>query len=325
MKYYRFWVLAFLLKFAGSAWDASYHFKYLFEKYSIPHLVNFSGLLLGLVLLFREWKQGKYMDAFSRNITTIGYILFLVGIPLDFSYHYAFGIDLTTWSPTHFVYYISTGIMIFGVWRAYYLYTYDITPSWKSLHTWFSMFLLECLLFPNMQQENGAISYDQYIHHHSIASQEILNLISNPSSQIFGGIPAWVYPTYSVAAVTILVLIVNKIFRDQKIALAGATLYILCRFFAKSIFYSVHYPTSYVPITILFIPLAFMFLKESSWITGLIGSSLYFIGIYVIQNLNILITPPLTLFELVPTLILGMTIPAILKIQGALIRKYLHS
>jgi uncharacterized integral membrane protein len=51
LKYYRLWVIAFLLKFIGSAWDASYHFKYLFEEYSIPHIVNTLGFALGGILL----------------------------------------------------------------------------------------------------------------------------------------------------------------------------------------------------------------------------------------------------------------------------------
>ncbi|MBV7506242.1 hypothetical protein KW850_13335 [Bacillus sp. sid0103] len=312
MKYYRLWVLAFLLKFIGSAWDASYHFKYLFEEYSIPHIVNTIGFILGAFLLFQEWRRPQYMDRFSRNLITIGYILFLIGIPLDFTYHIAFGIDLTTWSPTHFIYYIGTDIMIFGVWRGYFLHTKEIQPSWKSLHTWFAMYLLECLMFPNMQQENGAISYDQYIHGNSIASKEILELISDPASQIFGGIPEWVYPIYSVLMVALLTILIIRYCRDYTIPVMAASLYILLRFVGKAIFATVGYPTSYVPITLLLIPLAYLLIRKDSRIAGFVGSAVYFLVLYLIHTSGLLITPPLELWELVPVAVIGVLVPVII-------------
>lgn len=316
MQYYRLWVAAFLLKFIGSAWDASYHFKYLFEEYSIPHIVNFIGFALGAFLLYKEWRTLHYLDRFSRNLTTIGYVLFLIGIPLDFTYHIAYGIDLTTWSPTHFIYYIATAIMIFGVWRGFYLYTIGIRPTWKSLHTWFAMFFLECQLFPNMQQENGAISYDQYIHGRSIASKEILELISDPKSQIFGGIPEWIYPNYSVLMVAIFSAIIIKIYRDEKIPLMAAALYILIRFIYKAVFWLVHYPTSYVPITILFIPLAYLLFRKVSVVSGTIGGVLYFGALYGIHKTGLFITPPLVWWELITAGLVGAVVPLIVRAFG---------
>ncbi|MDR7002975.1 hypothetical protein [Neobacillus niacini] len=325
MKYYRIWVIAFLLKFIGSAWDASYHFKYLFEEYSIPHIVNFSGFAIGAFLLFKEWRNLHYMDRFSRNLVTIGYVLFLIGIPLDFSYHIAYGIDLTTWSPTHFIYYIATDIMIIGVWRAYFKYTQDQQPTWKSLHTWFAMFLLECLMFPNMQQENGAISYDQYIHGRSIASKEILQLISDPASQIFGGIPQWVYPLYSVLLVALFTVIVNKLCRDYAIPVMAVALYILLRFIFKSVFYLVHYPTSYVPVTLLFIPIFYLVFRRDSWFAGFAGSLFYFLTLFAINRLGLLITPPLVWWEAIPVAMIGLFVPVVAsqvaKLQFRLKRK----
>jgi hypothetical protein len=314
MKYYRLWVIAFLLKFIGSAWDASYHFKYLFEEYSIPHIVNTLGFILGGILLIQEWRRSQYMDSFSRNLITIGYVLFLIGIPLDFTYHIAYGIDLTTWSPTHFIYYIGTDIMIFGVWRGYFIYTRNIQPTWKSMHTWFAMFLLECLMFPNMQQENGAISYDQYIHGRSIASQEILNLISDPASQIFGGIPEYVYPIYTVLMVALFTVITIRICRNFTIPVMGAILYILLRFIGKTIFAEVGYPTSYVPITLIFIPLVFLLFRKTNWLAGLAGSLAYFLSLMAIHQSGLLITPPLEWWELVPVAMVGIFVPIIIAL-----------
>jgi uncharacterized integral membrane protein len=311
LKYYRLWVLAFLLKFIGSAWDASYHFKYLFEEYSIPHIVNTIGFALGAYLLIQEWRRLHYLDRFSRNLITIGYVIFLIGIPLDFTYHIAYGIDLTTWSPTHFIYYIGTAIMIFGVWRGYLQYTRDIQPSWWSIHTWFAMYLLECLMFPNMQQENGSISYDQYIHGKSIASKEILELISDPASQIFGGIPEWVYPIYSILMVALLTILIIRYCRDYTIPVMATALYILLRFVGKAIFAAVGYPTSYVPITLLFIPLCYLLFRKNSQLAGLTGSAAYFLALFTIHKTGILITPPLVLWELAPVVVIGVLVPMI--------------
>ncbi|NRD77698.1 hypothetical protein HPT25_09600 [Bacillus sp. BRMEA1] len=308
MKYYRLWVVAFLLKFIGSAWDASYHFKYLFEEYSIPHIVNFSGFALGAFLLFKEWRKLQFMTRFSRNLVTIGYVLFLIGIPLDFSYHIAYGIDLTTWSPTHFIYYIATDIMIIGVWHGFFLFANDQKPTWRSLHTWFAMFLLECFLFPNMQQENGAISYDQFIHGKSIATKEILSLISDPKSQIFGGIPEWIYPIYSVLMVTLLTVATIRLCRNYTIPVMAASLYILIRFIFKTVFFAVHYPTSYVPMTIIFIPLFFLLFSRINWMAGFAGSLVYFLTVFSIYRSGTLITPPLQLWEAVPAVFIGMLV-----------------
>ena len=325
--FYSLFVLAFFLKFVGSQWDASYHFKYLFERYSTPHITNFIGFLLGAFLLFLEWKKPTHMDNISRNIATIGYLLFLVGIPLDFSYHIAYGIDLTTWSPTHFIYYIATAIMIFGAWRGYGIKNPGEFHVIRSYHTWFAMFFVECFLFPNLQQENGAISYDQFIHGKQIASTEIIELISNPDSQIFGGIPAYIYPIWSALIVTMFVYGVFSIYKNKYLPFASLFLYILFRLIAKGIFFTVTYPTSYVPVTILFIPLVFIFLQKSPYLVGIIGSCLYFFSLYGIQQGNILITPPIELWFFIPTIIIGIISPYIIEYVPKIIRKrtFIHS
>jgi hypothetical protein len=166
-------------------------------------------------------------------------------------------------------------------------------------------------MFPNMQQENGAISYNQYIHGHSIASKEILDLISDPASQIFGGIPEWVYPIYSILMVALLTILIIRYCRDYTIPVMATALYILLRFTGKAIFASVGYPTSYVPVTLLFIPLGYLLIRKDSRLAGLVGSLAYFLVLYLIHTSGILITPPLKLWELVPVAIIGVLVPAI--------------
>ncbi|MDP4170384.1 MAG: hypothetical protein Q8906_07210, partial [Bacillota bacterium] len=293
MKYYKLWAVALFLKVVGSSWDASYHFKYFFEEYSIPHLVNFSGFLLGAFLLVQEFFHPRYLTQSSRIWITIGYILFLIGIPLDFTYHLLRGLDLTTWSPTHFVYYIATGIMIYGIWNGYYHYL-PTQPKWKSFHTIWAFFMVEALLFPCLQQENGAISLFEYLNHQSIASKEILELIKDPKSQIFGGVPDWVYPVYGSTILILLCVILRKFLTDLRIVIAATALYIAYRYVAKIIFFSVDYPTSFVPVMAVSIPFIIYIYRKNNLFSYVLSGLGYFIVLALIQQFNVAITPPIS-------------------------------
>jgi hypothetical protein len=293
MKYYKLWVLALFLKVVGSSWDASYHFKYFFEEYSLPHIVNFSGFALGGILLIQEYRKLRYLTIASRTWITIGYILFIIGIPLDFTYHLLRGIDLTTWSPTHFIYYLATGVMIYGVWRGYYHFE-QTPPNWRSLHTLWAFFMIEALWFPCMQQENGAISLFEYLHHHSIASKEILELIKDPKSQIFGGVPDWVYPVYGSSVLILFAMIHWKLFSDMRVILVATGGYLVYRYMAKFIFHLVNYPTSFVPIMAICIPIIF-YLSPRKTVMSCIAAGLgFFLVLYAIQITKLTIAPPIT-------------------------------
>lgn len=293
MKYYKLWVLALFLKVVGSSWDASYHFKYFFEEYSIPHIVNFSGFVLGGILLIQEYRKPVYLNLGSRIWITIGYILFIIGIPLDFTYHLLRGIDLTTWSPTHFIYYVATGVMIYGVWTGYDQWS-SAAPSWKSLHTFWAFFMVEALLFPTLQQENGAISLYEFLHHQSIASKEILELIKDPKSQIFGGVPDWVYPVYGSSVLILFSVIIAKALHDLRMVTAATAGYIVYRYIAKFIFHMVVYPTSFVPIMAVSIPLVLYFSRKTSVLSSILAGFVYFSLLYLIYSVGIAITPPVT-------------------------------
>ncbi|MGG5255360.1 hypothetical protein ACQYAD_18195 [Neobacillus sp. SM06] len=306
MNYYKLWAIALFLKVIGSSWDASYHFKYLFEEYSIPHLVNFSGFILGGILLFQEYRKPFYLSVSSKIWITIGYILFIIGIPLDFTYHLLRGIDLTTWSPTHFIYYVATGVIIYGVWTGYYHY-HPVPPSWKSLHTFWAFFMVEVLLFPNMQQENGAISLYEFLHHQSIASKEILELIKDPKSQIFGGVPDWVYPVYGSSVIILLSTIMAKMLKDLRIVLAGTAGYILYRYAAKFIFHLVVYPTSFVPIMAIGIPLVLYFSRKVTVLSSILAGLAYFSLLEFFSVSGLAITPPVS-WAMYPLVLAGNVI-----------------
>src|SRR5581483_8603933 len=143
-KVYSLWLVAFGLKLVGAAWDTSWHFKYFFDSFSPPHNIDGLGFILASGLLIYHWGgtqqaqrwaarlpeklQGftrrwillerlgpeRCMDLRSLRITTIGLLVFLFDAPLDQIWHYVFGLDLTTWSPTHLILFGGTELMIFG-------------------------------------------------------------------------------------------------------------------------------------------------------------------------------------------------------------------
>lgn len=300
VKYYRLWALALFLKAVGAAWDASYHFKYLFEEYSLPHLTNFCGFVLGAILLLVAFRKKAYMDAWSRSIVLCGYLLFLIAIPLDFAYHLTFGIDLTTWSPTHFVYYVATAMIILGVHLGYTRSNGRKVVSWRSLHSVFAAFWVEDVLFPCLQQENGAVALDAYLHNRSVASPEILELLKNPYAQIYGGVPEWVYPVYTVLVLSLLCWTFLRLLHNGGVAVVGTALFLLFRYVAHSIFAAIQYPTSFVPFLILVIPLCIYALRRTPTTAALLSATIYFGILLAIRKLGLLLSPPADLWMILP-------------------------
>lgn len=319
MKYYRLWVLAFVLKILGSNGDASYHFKYFFDESSFPHLVNFSGFLLGAVLLVYAYKKKEPMDKYSRSITLSGYVLFLIAIPLDFLNHITFGIDLTTWSPTHFFFYIATAMMIIGVWRGYTIYNGERPAAVNSLHTAWAAFFVEDLIFPCQQQEIGSVNLYQFLQGHSIASKEILKLLKNPFDQFYGGIPDWLYPVYTVAIMVLFAVFLQYFLKNIKILIAASVSYIVFRYIMLAFLHAIAFPISFVPFPIIIIPIMMYLLRKWPVISGLFASFFYFLILFSIHQYTHLITPPVSLWMVIPVVILGFIL-TVLKVPDLVFR-----
>jgi hypothetical protein len=325
MNYYRLWVLAFLLKILGSNGDASYHFKYFFDESSFPHLVNFSGFLLGAILLYYSYKKKEPMDKYSRSITLAGYILFLVAIPLDFLNHITFGIDLTTWSPTHIFFYIATAMMVIGVWRGYTIFTGKKPASVKSLHTAWALYLIEDLIFPCQQQEIGSVNLYQFLNGHSLASSEILKLLKNPYAQFYGGIPDWLYPVYTVFVIVLLAVFIQYYFKNLKVLIAASVIYIIFRYIMFFFFHLINYPISFVPFPIVIIPIVmYLFKKWPVW-GGAFAGFLYFVILYGVHQYTHFITPPVSLWMVAPVVIVGILLNAIKIPEFFYKRKFNHT
>jgi hypothetical protein len=248
------WIVAFSLKAIGASWDASFHFKYLRETTQSSHIVNAFGLVLACLLWLYMARKVDYKLTKPLKVSGLGFLVFFIGIPLDEAWHRIFGIDLTTWSITHAILYIGTALMIAGTIlqvEADYVERI-ITKAMRTIFLVFLMvFVFESFWFPQLQQEQGVISLFLFDQGTPLASKDIIDLLSNPKSQIYGGIPDWLYGIYACFAF----MIVFRIIRFFKLGYFSCTLvvsiYVGFRALTNLIYGLVAYPESTVPYFLL--------------------------------------------------------------------------
>jgi hypothetical protein len=188
------------------------------------------------------------------KVIGLGFLVFFIGIPLDEAWHRIFGIDLTTWSITHAILYSGTALMIAGtILQVETDYAERlITMAMRKVYLIFLMvFVLEAFWFPLLQQEQGVISLFLFDQGTPLASKDIVDLLSNPKSQIYGGIPDWLYGVYACFAS----MVVFRLIRFYKLGLFSCTLiafiYVGFRAIADLIYSLVAYPQSTIPYFIV--------------------------------------------------------------------------
>jgi hypothetical protein len=89
----------------GSTLDVSWHFGHVFDEISPPHLTSFAGVCLMVGLLYwalvRERKRVVGLERAALRVGAIALAIGILDMPFDLLWHLTFGIDITTWSPTH--------------------------------------------------------------------------------------------------------------------------------------------------------------------------------------------------------------------------------
>lgn len=216
---FRLWLVAFLLKALGSGWDVSWHFRWFRDDFAPPHDINLVGDGIAIVLVLYHWYTRMAVDKIALRLMVWGLSIFLLSAPADVINHRLRGLDITSWSVTHFGLYTGTAIMIAGViraWRLHGMFYRRCRLVWGGL--WF--FFLENVLFPNQQQEYGVLSLRNFLAGHSTADQEVMDFAANQvgakhldavSYKHFAlPIPDWVYPVWTVGAV-VLVLVAARL------------------------------------------------------------------------------------------------------------------
>lgn len=269
---YGLWIAAFGIKMIGASWDASYHFKYLRETTELPHIVNTIGLVLAVALWLYGIRQSELAHSKPLKVTGFGFLLFFIAIPVDEAWHRIFGIDLTTWSPSHSVFYIGTALMIVGTMMMAEEDCRDglITGRLRKLTILaLSVAILEDFWFPLLQQEQGVICYYLFQIGKPIASVEVLQFVRDPKSQIYGGIPDWLYGVYGTFSCMFVFRFIRRFGLFRFAATASAAVYVLFRAVTNALYHQFTYPESTVPYFLVLAALAFdlfyLFAADRRW------------------------------------------------------------
>lgn len=248
---YGVWLIAFLFKHAGAAWDIAWHFRYLRDDFAPPHLLNTIGTLIAFDLLVVQSWTGRAVEIVGLRLLQAGWIIFLVGIPLDALNHRLYGLDMTTWSATHMLLYCGTTLMLVGVLRSWYrLARPGPAASAYALAIW--VLLLDDVLFPLGQQEYGVRAVADYLAGRTTADPELVALAGAEVSRFaYTAIPAWVYPSWLVGMGSLLLIAARRIHGLRWTATTVAAVYLALRLIAYAVFIAGGYSPSFVPVMLL--------------------------------------------------------------------------
>ncbi|HEX8032616.1 MAG TPA: hypothetical protein VF510_02155 [Ktedonobacterales bacterium] len=220
-KFYLLWLLSAALGALGAAADVSWHFSRVFDEFSPPHNVATTGFILNIGLLY--WALVRHRDRLSDGervglmLNALGTALFLVGIPLDFTWHQIFGIDITTWSPTHLLLFYSACVSEVGVLKAWLS-----SPEGHGRGSWaisffICFFFLSAALFPLGQQEYAAVALDSLNRTGKapwFVAPDLWALAGPQAVKLAkGGAPDWLYLVYQPAVAALVLTVVSMLLR----------------------------------------------------------------------------------------------------------------
>jgi hypothetical protein len=252
---YRTWAVAFLLKALGSGWDVAWHFRFNRDDFAPPHNVNLVGDGIAIVLVLFHWYTRFGADKVARRLMIGGVALFVGSAPVDVLNHRINGLDITSWSVTHFGLYTGTAIMIAGVIRGW-----RIESGGPLLLGAFWFFLLETVWFPAQHQEYGVQEIASWDRGQPYAEPSLLafaaNQIGRPvdrASVVHFAlpVPAWVYPLWAVTAGILVLVMARRSMGLRWTATAIGGAYVLWRCVMWPLLVGIGFPTSAVPLFLL--------------------------------------------------------------------------
>ncbi|HEX8036282.1 MAG TPA: hypothetical protein VF510_20660, partial [Ktedonobacterales bacterium] len=203
-RYYILWVIAMACTEIGSTLDVSWHFGHVFDEISPPHLTSFAGVCLMVGLLY--WalvRERKRVVGLERTALRAGAVALAIGIldmPLDLLWHQVFGVDITTWSPTHLMLNFPS-----DVYNVCVIIALLASPAARGFGAWaiaFAVGFRNILTthFALNQQEYGAValaSLQRTGHAPWYVEPQLLRLVGPRAEQLVtGGIPDWLYLIY---------------------------------------------------------------------------------------------------------------------------------
>jgi hypothetical protein len=300
------WLVAFLLKHAGSAWDVSWHFRYVFGALEPPHLVNAAGTTLTIALVIYQTMTGRAVERTGFLILQAAFVVFLISLPLDILNHYLFGLDVTVWSPTHLLGFAATTVMMAGL---LYSWLRLAEPGrWRlviALICW--AFLLDDVMFQLGQQEYGVIALDTYARGLTTASPELLAQAGrDPEQFVHGGIPHWVYPLWLILTSTLVLAAARRNLGWRWSATAVALIYLAYRVGGRVLLGTFDFPVAFIPAMLAIAAVVIDLAESRRWlpiVTALALVAVYYlsaalIGWYTLMPAFALATAPIALLGL---------------------------
>jgi hypothetical protein len=256
---YRTWVVALLLKALGSGWDVAWHFRFNRDDFAPPHNINLVGDGIAIALVLFHWYTRLGVDRLALRLMVGGAALFVFSAPVDVINHRINGLDITSWSITHFGLYTGTGIMIAGVIRGWHVHGAGRSDRSLLLGVlWF--FFLENVWFPAQHQEYGVEEIASWDRGEPYAERSLLEFaaeqIGRPvdrASVVEFALPVapWVYPVWIVAAVGLTLVVARRTMRPRWTATTLAGAYVAWRCVLFPLLAVAKFPTSAVPFLIL--------------------------------------------------------------------------
>lgn len=256
---YRVWLVALLLKALGSGWDVAWHFRFNRDDFAPPHNINLVGDGIAIALVLFHWYTRLGVDKIALRLMIGGAALFVGSAPVDVINHRINGLDITSWSVTHFGLYTGTAILIAGAIRGYRLHSDGLPRRTLMLGAlWF--FFLENVWFPAQHQEYGVREIASWDAGKPYAEPSLLEFAANQigapvdrASVVKFSLPVadWVYPLWIVTAVMLTLVLARRSVGARWTATTLAAVYLGWRCVLWPLLVGIGFPQSAVPFLIL--------------------------------------------------------------------------
>jgi hypothetical protein len=304
---YRTWLVALLLKALGSSWDVAWHFRFNRDDFAPPHDVNLVGDGIVIALVLFHWYTRLGVDRLALRLMVGGTALFVLSAPVDVINHRVNGLDITSWSVTHFGLYLGTAIMIAGALRGWLLHSGGRRDRVLILGgLW--LFFLENVWFPNQHQEYGVEEIASWDRGRPYAEPELLEFAARQIGRAVDResvvhfalpVPAWVYPLWIVAAAGVTLMVARRSIGLRWTATTLAAAYLAYRCVLFPLLMSTGWPTSAVPFVILGAGLAVDLVCRLNlpWLAEAVaGGLLVALAVYVAVFVQsyVLVAPPIS-------------------------------
>lgn len=262
------WLAGLALKLVASTWDVSWHFKLLFDTWSPAHLTSAVGFVLIASAFLLDWRRRSPRDQAGLNVAAAGFGLFLLAIPLDQAWHRVFGLDLTTWSPTHLLLFSGTAATVVGVvllaladlgWDGS-VPVLGLRPGprgWLLLLA-LGVFLVDAVGFPLGFQEHAAVAWWNHGHGDVLYTPDpaIERLTVQVRDAAHGNLPPVLYPTYAVALTVLVVVLVRRVSGAPGFATLVMVAFAAQRALANVVLARFGWPPAVVPWHVVVVALA---------------------------------------------------------------------